>query len=111
MSDAHVVLLLLAPIFGAYFQPWRRPLWIPPPAARAPPLTTGVTRAWRQTFSRNLCGLCRTGGCHEPRDGDLTVYLKRRLSERDRWRQKHGNNQTTALHRTPAGLDLRIHTH
>ena len=31
-SDAHVVLQLLAPIFGAYFQPCRRALWTLSPA-------------------------------------------------------------------------------
>ena len=36
-SDAHVVFLSLAPIFGAYFQPCRRPLWTPAPAARPRP--------------------------------------------------------------------------
>ena len=55
--------------------------------------------------------LCRIGGRHEPRDGDLTVCLKRRFSERDRWHQKQGNHKAMALHRTPAGLDLLLHTH
>ena len=71
----------------------------------------GAERARRYTVSIESERLCRTGGRHEPRDGDLTVCLKRRFSERDRWHQKQGNHKAMALHRTLAGLDLRENTH
>ena len=68
---------------------------------------TGAERARRYRFnSIKSLRLCRIGERHEPRSGDLTICLKRRRSERDRWYQKRGNHKTMALHRTPAGLDL-----